>query len=403
MKQNSDCSREEALLLWRGALEDAGWLSARVPQEIAACETVGRVTAEPVLSSRPVPHYSCAAMDGIAVRSLDTCPASEAEPVRLRLVLSGEALSCGAACIVDTGDALPENADSIIMREHIVFQGENAIVQAPVIPGRHIRLVGEDIRADDMILPAGREIGPADMAAIMAAGVNRVRVYPRPRVTVIPTGSEIIDSEEPLPAGCIRDVNSYMLAAMFGTWGAEACRHDVVPDDVGQIRAAITGSISASDFVVINAGTSKGSEDFTAGVLHDLGRICCQGVAIRPGRPVILAVLQGKPVIGLPGYPVSCKLTADLFIRDLIHEFQGKKAPERRTIKASLAEDVKSVPGVEEFIRVTLTEASDGIVALPLPRGASLISTLVKAQGLIRIPAGRGGLSSGDEILVELF
>jgi len=289
------------------------------------------------------------------------------------------------------------------MKEHIDLLENFAVVKAPIPFGKHVRQIGEDLKSDEIILPAGSEIRSADMAAIMMAGVNRLKVLPRPRVAVVPTGSEIVDSGAPLPPGSIRDVNSYMLAALLRGWGADVRRHAVVPDDVDQIRATLRDMVAVSDMVVINAGTSKGSEDFTAGVLNEIGSVCCHGLAIRPGRPLILAVVEGKPVIGLPGYPVSCMLTAELFVREFIYEFQGKKIPERQKVKAILGENIKSVAGVEEFIRVKLTGKGDLFVASPLPRGASLISTLTRAQGFISVPPDHIDLLRGDEVTVELF
>jgi putative molybdopterin biosynthesis protein len=342
-------------------------------------------------------------MDGIAVRHEDIKGAAPGSPVTLRIVRTGEALLPGTACVVDTGDALPPGADSIVMKEYVLWQTESVQVAVKTSRGQHVRKIGEDIRSGNIVLPENRMLGPSDIAALLASGIEQVRVLARPLVTVIPTGNEIVDSPEPLEPGYIRDVNSHMLAALFSGWGAVVHRHAVVPDDYGRLHAAIARAVAESDIVVINAGTSTGTEDFTAKILRDLGRVCCHGVAIRPGRPVILAEVGKKPVIGLPGYPVSCMLAADLFLRDLVHEFQRRTPPERRCIRALLCEDVRSKLGVEEFVRVTLSTGAKNVEAVPLARGASLISSLTQAHGRLEIPVDREGLTAGEMVKVELF
>lgn len=400
---NDDCSRQEALKIWQGALADAGWLCSARVEKIATSEAVGRVTAESVRAAQSVPHYVGSAMDGIAVRCEDTRGATVEYPATLRIVKLGEALATGTACVVDTGDPLPPGADSIVMKEYVVSQGEEARVAIEASQGQHVRKIGEDIEAGKEVLPENRIIGPADIAALLAAGANQVQVLARPVVTVIPTGTEIVDSPDPLEPGFIRDVNSHMLSALFSGWGAKVHRHAVVSDDYELLRAAIFKSVKESDLVVINAGTSGGTEDFTAKILSDLGQVCCHGVAIRPGRPVILAVVDGKPVIGLPGYPVSCMLTADLFVRGMIHEFQRKNPTARRRIHAVLREEIRSKLGVEEFVRVKISEGANKTEAVSLARGASLISSLTQAHGLLNIPVECGGMDAGQMVEIELF
>jgi putative molybdopterin biosynthesis protein len=305
--------------------------------------------------------------------------------------------------MVDTGDTLPPGADSVIMKELVTVKDGCIELYSPVLQGYHVRSIGEDIMAGETVLPAGRIIGPADIAAALAAGADSVQVMSRPRITVIPTGDEIIDSPEALSPGSIRDINSYMLSALLSCWDAQVRRHRVVPDEPQLLQEAIKRSLAVSDLVVTIAGTSSGTEDFTADVFEKLGRVYCHGVAIRPGRPVLLAAVGGKPVIGLPGYPVSCMLTAELFLRDLLYEYQRKNPPERRTRQAKLAHEVQSRPDVEEFVRVKLTPGVPLDTASVLPRGASLISTLTQADGWLRIAAKRTVVEAGSIIEVELF
>lgn len=398
-----DLSRVEALARWRQCLDQAGWLDSCPQEECEAIHALGRVVVEPVIAARSVPHYAGAAMDGFAVRAIDTTGLLPGQLRRLQVLPPGSLWRPQTAVVVDTGDAMPEGTDAVIMKEHVVFAAQQIEITTIVSPGQHVRKIGEDMLRGQQVLPGGRVVSPADIAACLAVGVDRVRLFARPRVCVIPTGTEIVDSADELPPGSIRDINSYMLAAMFESWGAVARRHPVVADDREGLRQAIAGAIEESDLVVINAGTSGGTEDFTATVLAGLGRICCHGVAIRPGRPVILAVVQGKPVVGLPGYPVSCMLTAELFTQALLYEYQHKPPIRRQTVQAVLSRPVESRKGVEEFLRVSLDAGSPHPLAVPLARGASLISSLTQAQGLLRIGPETDKLNSGEIVAIELF
>lgn len=399
----TDVGRCDALANWRLALVQAGWLESCLHEESEIVHALGRVIAEPIFAARSVPHYVGAAMDGYAVQAADTAGLMPGQVRHLTVLSTGSLWQPHTAIIVDTGDALPDGTDSVIMKEHVVCDAQQIEVPLAVALGQHVRKIGEDMLQGQMVLPAGRVVSPADMAACLAVGADRVNVLARPRVCVIPTGSEIVDSAENLPPGSIRDINSYMLAALFGSWGAAVRRNPVVADEREGLRQAIVGALQESDLVVINAGTSGGTEDFTAEVLAGLGRVCCHGVAIRPGRPVILAVVQGKPVIGLPGYPVSCMLTAELFTQELLHEFQHKPLPRQKTVKAKLSRQVDSRFGVEEFLRVALEAGSPHPMVVPLARGASLISTLTQAHGLLRIGPETDKLNAGEIVAIELF
>ena len=399
----ADPSRIEALTRWRQCLDQAGWLASCRQEDCQIIDALGRVIAEPVFASRSVPHYVGAAMDGCAVRAHDTTGLLPGEGRSLPVLPPGSPWRPQTAVIVDTGDALPDGTDSVIMKEHVVFDAQQIEFRSSVSPGQHVRKVGEDMLQGQLVLPAERVVSPADIAACLAVAADQVRVFARPKVCVIPTGSEIVDSADELPPGSIRDINSYMLAALFGNWGAVVRRHPVVADDREGLCQAISKVVPENDLVVINAGTSGGTEDFTATVLAGLGRVCCHGVAIRPGRPVILAVVQGKPVVGLPGYPVSCMLTAELFTKELIYQYQRKSIPPKQTVQAKLGKAVESRLGVEEFLRVSLDYGLPLPQAMPLARGASLISTLTQAQGLLRINPETDKLNAGEMVSIELF
>lgn len=399
--KSPDPSREQALVCWRTELKRSGWTTSAGQELVATTEICGRVSAAALFARRSVPHYPAAAMDGIAVRAADTEGASRENPKQLRAVSCKHELRSGEACIVDTGDVAPCGADAVVMKEYVKVAGDFFQLSEPVSAGRHIRSIGEDIREGCLLLPAGRMLGPTDIAACLAAGIEELPVFARPIVTVIPSGDEIVDSAGKLEPGQIRDVNSHMLKALMGSWGASVRRHPVVKDNYASICEAVATAVKDSDMVVLNAGTSQGTEDFSAAALRELGRVLTHGVAIRPGRPVVLAVVAGKPVVGLPGYPASCLLTAHLFLRDLLLEWQQKPTGKQATMSAKVALDVRSAAGVEEFVRVEVRREQDGIVAVPLPRGASLISSLTAADGWIRIPMDRDEIAQGETVLVE--
>ena len=403
MATQSDPTRLEAAANWREALIEDGWFETCATEEVAVTEAMGRVTAESVIAVRSVPHYAGSAMDGFAIRAADTRAAAQDAPITLSLQSGNETVLAGTAVAVNTGDALPPEADSVIMKEHVGWQDGKIVIFSAVLPGQHVRQIGEDIAVGALVLPAGRIISPADIASALAAGGDRIPVKAKPRVTVIPTGDEIVDSAEKLKPGYIRDINSPMLSALITGWGAVVMRHPIVHDVPEALREAILSSLEVSDLVVTNAGTSNGTEDFTGPVLGILGELCCQGVAIRPGRPVLLAVVGGKPVIGLPGYPVSCMLTAQLFLRELIYEFQGARPPEKRIVRARLTQEIHSKPGVEEFLRVTMNQGRPYAEATVLPRGASLISALSQADGMLRIEADCAIVGAGEIVEIEMF
>lgn len=395
--------RLEAIRLWRQALLADNWLETCPVVEMDVTESRGRVTAEAVYASRSVPHYVASAMDGFAVYSEDTVPAKDGGWPKLKVLPSGQVLIPGAAVVVDTGDPLPAGADCVIMNEKVVRTGQQIELAKEARSGQHVRQIGEDIMWSALLLKAGRVMTPVDIAACLAAGNDRIKVMGKPKVSVIPTGDEIVDTAEELPAGKIRDINSHMLSALFDSWGANVQRSPVIPDVPERLRSAVSDAVTVSDLVVINAGTSGGTDDCSKSALASLGQVCCHGVAIRPGRPVILAVVAGKPVIGLPGYPVSCLLAAELFLQDLLHEYQRKVPPQRRTIKGCISRDIHSLAGSEEFLRVLVKQDETTATIIPLAKGASLISTLTQADGLLRIKPEQELLKAGDWVEVELF
>lgn len=390
--------RENAQTIWRAALSRLGYFTDPPAETVAVENALGRVTASSVYARRSVPHYNGAAMDGIAVRSADTAGARETAPVRLTVLPPGGPFAAGGCFMVDTGDLMPAGTDAVIMIEDVFRSGATAEITAAAAPWQHVRIIGEDIVANDMVMPEHQAIGPVDIAALMACGLDTVEVVRKPVVAIIPTGDELVSTSENLGPGAILDVNSHMLAAAVSGWGGVPRRLPIVRDNRRDIRDAVSTALSHADMVVINAGTSAGSEDYTAQVLAELGEVLIHGVAIKPGKPVILAVCNDKPVIGLPGYPVSAMLTADLFVRDILLARQKLPPGAPPKVAAVMAKQVASALGVEEYVRVAVGRVRDRLVAAPLGRGAGVISSLTKAQGLVGIGPACQGLSAGATV-----
>ena len=359
-------------------------------------QALGRVTAAPVWAALSSPHFPAAAMDGVAVAAASTVGAAETSPRRLKLDTN--------AVWIDTGDAMPPNTDAVIMIEDIHDRGDGTIeIIAAAAPWQHVRPMGEDIVASELVLPQGRRLEPRDLGALAAAGHAEVEVVAPPRVAVIPTGSELVPvGRNPRPGELI-EFNGLMLGALAETWGATAQRGDIVADEFHAIRAATEAALESADIVVINAGSSAGREDFSARVIADLGRVFVHGVAVRPGHPVVLGVARGKPVLGIPGYPVSAALTFELFVRPLIEECLGRPAPKRGTVRAITPRQLVSHAGDDEFIRVRVGRVGNRTVAAPLERAAGVIMSLVRADGLVTVPRFSEGIAAGSEVEVELL
>jgi putative molybdopterin biosynthesis protein len=391
-----DRALEDAQARFEALLAQAG--TGPLPAEhVPLAEALGRVTAAPIWAHLSSPHYHAAAMDGIAVRAAETAGATESTP--LRLALGRQAIW------VDTGDPLPPGADAVIMAEHVQEIGDAVEIMAAVAPWQHVRPLGEDIVATELVLPENHRLRPVDLGALAAAGHTGVPVRRRPRVAIIPTGTELVMPEavEHLKPGDIIEYNSLMLAGMVQEWGGLAARGAPVPDRRELLRAAIEAALTEHDVVVINAGSSAGSEDYTAAVLAELGTVAVHGVAIRPGHPVILGAAGGKPVLGLPGYPVSAVLTAELFLRPLVYRLQGQLPQRRTSVPAVFSRKLLSSLGEDEYVRVTLGQVGDRVIATPLTRGAGVVMSLVRADGLVRVPRFSEGLHAGAEVQVELL
>ena len=392
----SDIPLDEAIRKFDRALAAGGALQ-HAPSEIVPLERAnGRVTAEPVWAERSSPHYDAAAMDGVAVLAADTVGASETSPLKL---------SVGSQAVwVDTGDPMPRDADAVIMVEDVQETDHSTIeIYAPVSPYQHVRALGEDIAAAELVLPQSHRLRPHDLAACAAAGLSEVSVRVPPRVAIIPTGNELTPIGQTPEAGEIIEFNSLMLAAMVEDWGGTATRLSPVPDDFDLLIRAISEAVSESDIVIVNAGSSAGAEDYTSKVVSHLGELVVHGVAIKPGHPLVLGVVESKPVLGIPGYPVSAAVTCEKFLRPLIERMLGTPGQPREQTKAVMSRKVHSSLGEDEFLRVRLGRVGDRTIAAPIQRGAGVVMSLVRADGIVTIPRFSEGVDAGNEVEVELL
>ena len=388
----SDVPAAQALTAWREACALAGCPERVAARTVPVGEAVGRVTADPVWARRSSPAFDSAAMDGIAVRAADTVGAAETTPVLVADFVT-----------VDTGDPLPAEYDAVVMREHVHLVDCRAELRAAVPPYQHVRSIGEDVSAAELLLPAGHRLRPVDVAAAAAAGVTELAVRRRPRVVVVPTGDEIRPIGTDLAPGEILDTNSLMLAAQARDAGCDAHVTPIVGDDPEAITRALRAAVADADLVVLIAGSSAGRDDYTARVVAGAGVLAVHGVAVRPGHPVVLGAVDATPVLGAPGYPVSAALTFEIFAAPLLAALEGAAPRERPVTTAHLARKLASVVGMDEWVRVRLGRVGGTVVATPLPRGAGVLTSLVRADGLLVVPAGVEGHHAGDEVTVELL
>jgi molybdenum cofactor synthesis domain-containing protein len=370
-------------------------------ETIPTAEALGRVTASPVFSVYSSPGYHGAAMDGFAVRAAETYGASEEHPLALRV---------GAqAHPVNTGKPLPQGTDAVIMIEQVHQpDAQTAEIRAAAFPWQHVRRVGEDIVARELILTRHHRLGAADVAALLTAGVFEVELLARPRVAIIPTGSELVDwrdaAKEPPPPGAIIETNSVFLASLVREAGGEPEVLPRQPDDFEAICAAVEQALASdAQMVVVNAGASAGSEDYASHVVQKLGRVLVHGVTMMPGKPTLLGEARGKPVVGSPGYPVSAWVCFDQLLRPALAAMQGQPAPVRASVEVTPARRMPSKLGQEEFVRVHLGRVGDQVVAAPLKRGAGAITSLTRADGILRIPAQSEGVDEGERAQAELL
>jgi len=378
---------------------DPGTLAS---EELGIDDALDRITAEPVFAKISSPHYHAAAMDGICIRAEDSFGATEFAPKRLRPISGAD--FAGAFQYVDTGNAIPLWANAVVMIEkvHQLEDGKIEIFDS-VGPWNHVRLVGEDVVATELLLPRAHRLRPYDLGALLAAGHTKVKVKEKPRVAILPTGNELIEpGDEPLP-GAVIEFNSSVLGAFVREWGGAPVKTPRVGDDPAQLGAALREALRENHAAAVIAGSSAGEHDFTAEVIAKEGYLLAHGIDVMPGKPAVLGVVDGKPVIGIPGYPVSAIVIAREILRPVVEKLLGACGGAPPTVAAVVPKKIPSHLGLEEFVRVHLGRVEEKLIAAPLGRGAGVITTMVHADGLMRIPTFVEGINAGEEMEVELL
>jgi len=377
------------------------WSAALASEEVAIGDAVGRILFEPVYARLSAPTYHGSAMDGIAVNARDTYGASDIAPVELRI---GE-----GAAFVNTGEPVPEGRNAVIMIEDVqVLDDDRVRIEAPAFPWQHVRKVGEDIVATEMLFPRHHRIGPYCTGALLAGGVRSVAVMRRPRVLIIPTGGEMVDAaalgESGLEPGDIIESNSTVLGKLVEAHGGEYVRRDGMRDDADEIAKAIRGAAGTFDLVLVIGGSSAGARDFTKTAIQRAGgEVLVHGVTIMPGKPTLLAAVGDTPVVGIPGYPVSAIFAFEELVAPALDFMQGVRGGGRDVVVATPARKIASRLGMEELVRVRLGRVGENLVANPLPRGAGTVTSITRADGIVRIGADLEGYRPEQEIAVELL
>ncbi|MHB8777583.1 MAG: molybdopterin biosynthesis protein [Anaerolineales bacterium] len=412
----------------REALQDVNLWRVLGTETIPLDENaLGRITAEPIWALVSSPHYHASAMDGFALRAEHTNGAQPSAPVTF---VKGRKSTFQ---YVDTGDPLPDWANAVIPIENVESLDENdqitrdirspksIRIRAAVAPWSHVRPLGEDIVATQLVLPAGHTLRPADLGAIAASGHQNITVARKPKVAILPTGTELVPIGSKLKSGDILEYNSLVMAAQIKAMGGEPTRFSITTDDFDLICERVQAAAQTHDLVLLNAGSSAGAEDFSSKVVEKLGTLLVHGVAVRPGHPVILGMVNRElgigdrklkptpevqlsiPVIGVPGYPVSAALTIDIFVEALIAKWLGRRPNEFPSETATLTRKIVSPPGDDDYVRVAVGRVGDKLLAAPLSRGAGVITSLVQADGLALIPSGTQGLEAGEQVKVRMY
>ena len=364
-------------------------------ERIRVQDAYGRVTAKAVYAHINAPHYACSAMDGVALCARDSFGATDTTPVTL---------SDAQFSVVDTGDPIPEGCDAVIMVEELVRNDDGSVtIHTPAAPWQHIRQIGEDVCAGEMILPSFMEVTPAAIGAMIAGGVLALEVIARPVVGIIPTGDEIVPPcTDPKP-GDIMEFNSSIFSAMLASWGAEAKTYPIVPDKYEQIRVMLEKAAAECDLVILNAGSSAGRDDYSVSAVREVGEVLYHGVAIKPGKPAILGYRSAVPILGVPGYPVSGIIVIDELLRPLIDRWYGREPDGGTRTRAKLTRPVVSGLKYQEYVRVRMGYVGNTLMASPLPRGSGVVSSFMKADGMLEVPQGTEGYTAGEEVRVRLL
>ena len=386
-------------------------------EQVASVQARGRVLAEDLHSAVDLPHFHRAAMDGYAVRAKDTFGASQSLPAYLKLAgvmemgkEAAQTLSAGEAIRISTGGMMPPESDAVVMVEYTdETDGGLVEIHRGVSPWQNVIQIGDDIKKGELVFPRGRRLRAHDLGALTGVGISSISVFKRPRVALISTGDEIVDAEtEPRP-GQVRNINQHSLVGLIEENGGEWRDLGVVRDDRAALKEAIGAALEWGDLTLLSGGSSMGAKDIALETILSFpgAEFVFHGISIAPGKPTIFARACGKPILGLPGYPVSALVIFDLFGAPLIRRLGGENidALQRfsRSARAVLKTNVASQIGREDYVRVTLEREAGKLLAMPLPSKSGAIFTLVKADGMVRIDMNQDGLEQGEEVEVILF
>lgn len=365
-------------------------------QTLSVIQSQGWVTEEPVFAKISSPYYNASAMDGICVDAMATIGVDERNPKNL---VKGHDFN-----FVDTGDVITDPYNAVIMIEDVQIQDDEQVsINNPVALWQHVRPIGEDIVAGELIIPAYHRVRPMDIGALLAGGITEIEVMKKPRVGIIPTGTELVEPGDPMAIGKIIDSNTHMFSGLVKEYGGLPNRYPPVKDAYHLIREAIIQAIDENDVVLISAGSSAGTEDYTRRLIEELGEVAIHGVAIKPGKPVVLGIIKGKPVIGIPGYPVSAYIVFESFVKPVILACNHQLNTEGVTIKAVLSKRLMSTLKYLEFVRMKCGRVNDVFVATPLDRGAGVTMSLVNADGILKIPKNVEGYEAGEMVELTLM
>lgn len=388
---------------------------------IRTSEALDRVTSRAIHAPHPLPSFRRSTMDGYAVRATDTHGASESLPAFLSII--GEVqmgrkadvvLDVGQAMVVHTGGMLPDTADAVVQIEHTqtignpqldAFPYEIEVLKA-VASGQNVLQIGEDVARNYEVIPAGHLLRPQDIGGLMGLGIMAVPVASRPRVAILATGDEVVAPDKEPEPGQIRDINSYSVAGQVVRSGGIPVIGGIIPDRFDDLLAVASTALSEAEMLVMSAGSSVSTRDMTVAVIDKLGEpgVLLHGVATKPGKPTIVGVVDGKPILGLPGNPVSAMIQFDMFGVPAIYHLQGlSNPPPRSRVVARLTQNIASESGREDYIPARLGESTDGFMATPVFGKSNLIFTLIGADGVIKVPLNSGGLVEGTEVEVILF
>lgn len=404
---------EEALSIFFSHFSPTPLDSEEIPVE----DALHRILAKDIISEIDLPEFPRSTVDGYAVRAEDTFGATESLPTYLNVigeVLMGEEpkieLKKGETVKIATGGMLPPDSDAVVMFEHSNIIDERLVEMIKAVaPGENVIQRGEDIEKGEMVLSKGHRIRPQDMGALTGLGITRVRVFRKPEVAIISTGDEIVEADKVPKPGQVRDINTYNLSGLVKLNGGIPLRKGIFPDEYEKIYSVVRESLDAADIVIISGGSSVGTRDMTERVINDLGKpgVLVHGVSLRPGKPMIIGIVNRKPIFGLPGHPAAVSVCFDLFIAPIMRNISGEvnplNIPSNRLVRAIITRNIASSPGREDHIRVAIEERDGKLFARPILGKSGLITTLVKANGIVVIPAIKLGLEAGEEVTVRLF